>query len=58
MTNYEGSMTGADNVRKGGATNGGGPTNGTDNPGGPGTTKVVGTPSPIVAKGGATNNGR
>jgi hypothetical protein len=56
MTSYEGSMTGADNVAKGGATNGG--TQGdVKTVGGSTIPAIVGASTPTIVKTGATNNG-
>jgi len=58
MQSYEGSMSGADNVRKAGATQAGGSgSDGPSLPGGSGSTKVVGSSTPTVVKTGAENNG-
>lgn len=58
MKSYGETLTGDDNVREGGKTQPR-PSGGNDtNPGGQGAVPaVVGNDSPVVAKGGATNNG-
>jgi hypothetical protein len=56
VQSYSESMTGADNVRKGGATNGGEagnpPATGAEQ-----VTSIVGTSTPVIVKTGATNDG-
>lgn len=54
MTGYEGSMSGADNTRKGGATNGG-PAGNPSSLGSGHVPPIVGSPTPVVVKTGATN---
>lgn len=58
MQSYEGSMSGADNVRQGGATQKGADGGqGGSLPGGSGATKVVGGATPTIVKAGATQKG-